>query len=551
MHLHFLTLKRQADFLQERISSAVIQDSFTQTKNEWILQLDLPDGNEKYLQLSCHPRFPFIILNDSIKWQKNSTTVMEELLGLKISNLKIIPGERIIRMHFENTDLRLIIHFFTTNSNFFIVNEGDLIINSFKKSKALKETAYSIPESIQTDISSISSSQLIKVIRSNSERSLLPFLKKNFLHLNQTVLNEIFFRLEIPKNTSSEKLEDKDLIKLYAATTSFLKQCEADPPRIYFQEKLPYVFSLTQLDHLKNFENEFFEDINSAIRFFNFQSLKYQTLIQKKNTYKKSLTQRIEFLEKTLMKLQQRQDQPEKKEYFQKIGQLILAQPQAIKPGAKSVQLTDYYDPKLSTIQVQVNPDLNAQENAESYFQKAKNFDQKLLKRKQRAKEIQAQLKDLLRLIENLQSIDSYQELEKIELKLKSENLLQKSEVEAVKLRLPYKKLMFKDWEIWIGRSARDNDAMTFKYTHKEDWWLHVQGYSGSHVVIRNPKRKEDIPQNVLQYAARLAITNSEAKHASYVPVVYTRVKYVRKPRKSSPGTVLPIQTKTIYADPL
>jgi predicted ribosome quality control (RQC) complex YloA/Tae2 family protein len=194
---------------------------------------------------------------------------------------------------------------------------------------------------------------------------------------------------------------------------------------------------------------------------------------------------------------------------------------------------------------------LIAQENAESYFQKAKNFDRKLLKRKQRAKEIQAQLKNLLRLNENLQSIDSYKELEKIELKLKSENLLQKSEVEAAKLRLPYKKFIYKEWEIWVGKSARDNDMMTFKYAQKEDWWLHVQGYSGSHVVIRNPKRKEDIPQNVLQHAARLSITNSEAKHARYVPVVYSKVKYVRKPRKSAPGTVLPIQTKTIYTDPL
>lgn len=551
MHLHFLTLKRQTNFLKEKISGAIIHDSFTQVKNEWILQLDLPDGDEKYLQLSCHPRFPFVILNESIKRQKNSTSVMELLLKLKIKDFDIIPGERILRIDFENSDLKLLIHLFTTNSNFFIVDKSNRIVNSFKKNKALKQTAYSIPDSIQNDIFSISTSQFLKLIKSTSEESLLTFLKKNFYHLNQTVLNEIFFRLDISKNAPIEKLEDNQLKKIYTEVIAFLKQCEKDNPVIYFEDKLPSVFSLTQLDYLQNLENEVFDDINAAIRFFNFQSIKYQILIQKKNSYKKSLTQRIEFLEKTLAKLGEKQDQPEKKEYYQKIGKLILAQPQVIKSGDKIVHLTDYYDPQLSTIQIQIEPNLNVQENAERYFQKAKNFDQKQLKKKQRAKEIQSQLKHLLQLNENLHTVDSYKELEKIEAKLKSENLIQKSETEAVQLRLPYKRYNFKDWEIWVGRSARDNDAMTFKHAHKEDWWLHVQGYSGSHVVIRNLHRRDDLPPNVLQYAASLAITNSEAKHASYVPVIYTKVKYVRKAHKSPPGTVIPNRTKTIYADPI
>lgn len=551
MHLHFLTLKRQANYLKKNISGAFILNSFTQVKNEWILQLVLPDDNEKFLQLSCHPHFPFVILNDSIKKQKNSTIVMEELQNLKINDLKIVPGERIFRMDFEKSDLRLMIHLFTTNSNSFIVNRDNLIINSFKKSKVFKETTHKIPDSIQTDICSISHSQFLKIVKNKSEISLLPFLKRNFYHLNQTVLNEIFFRLEIPKSASIEKLEDDQLKTIHAEVISLLNQCEKDNPIIYFENKLPDVLSLTHLDHLQNDENEMFEDINSAIRFFNFQSLKYQTLIQKKKVYSKSLKQRIEFLEKTLKNLKEKQDSPEKKEHLQKIGQLILAQPQVIKPGTTSVQLTDYFNPKLSTIQIQIDPDLNAQENAERYFQKAKNFDQKQLKRKQRAKEIQSQLKHLIQIRENLQSIDSNKELEKIETKLKSENLLQKSETEAVQMRLPYKKFIFKDWEIWVGRSARDNDTMTFKHAHKEDWWLHVQGYSGSHVVIRDPHRRKDIPPKVLQYAASLAITHSEAKHASYVPVVYTKVKYVRKPRKSVSGTVIPNQTKTIYADPI
>src|SRR5690625_7019932 len=38
---------------------------------------------------------------------------------------------------------------------------------------------------------------------------------------------------------------------------------------------------------------------------------------------------------------------------------------------------------------------------------------------------------------------------------------------------------------ILIGRNARDNDAITFGIARSRDIWLHVQGYRGSHVIIR------------------------------------------------------------------
>jgi len=47
------------------------------------------------------------------------------------------------------------------------------------------------------------------------------------------------------------------------------------------------------------------------------------------------------------------------------------------------------------------------------------------------------------------------------------------------------------------------------------------------------------------------AVTFSQARHAQYVPVLVTQVKYVRKSRKSPPGSVIPQRTKTIFADPL
>lgn len=551
MHNHHLTLEHQAGFIRERITGATIQDSFTQVKNEWILHLSYPDNEESYLHLSCHAHFPFIVMTDSIRREKNSTTVMEELLQLKIADLRIVPGERILEMTFHRTRQSLMIHLFTTNSNFFLIDESRRIINSFKKSKSLKGTTYSIPESTRLDITAIPPSEFAEMAKSESGTQLLRFLKKNFSHFNQTVSNELLFRQGILPDVIIKDLAPDQLMRLHAEAIDFFKECKKGQPRIYFREGLPHILSLTHLKHLSDLQNEAFDDINSALRFFNFQSIKNQVMIRKKNSYSKSLAQRIQHLEKTSQKLADRKARPNKKEYYTKIAQLILAQPQTVKKGESAAELVDYFDPQLPMIEVQINPKLNAQENAEAFFAKARNFDENLLKRERRVRDIQAQLKNLNQLKKELEGIDSYKELEKIELKLKSENLIPKSEAEATQLRLPYKKFTFGNWEIWVGRSAKDNDAMTFKHAHKEDWWLHVQGYSGSHVVIRNPQRRIVVPPDILQRAASLAVTHSDAKHASYVPVIYTKVKFVRKPRKSALGSVTPSQTKTIYADPI
>jgi predicted ribosome quality control (RQC) complex YloA/Tae2 family protein len=551
MHLHFITLKRQTDFLLETIAGAVIRDSFTQVKNEWVLRLALPNEENSFLQLSCHPRFPFVVTNESINRQRNSTTVLGELLGSRISRLRIIPGERILETLLDKRGQRLVIHLFTTNSNFFLIDESSRIVNCFKKSKALKGMTYSIPENNRFDITAITSTQFAEKAKQESQIQLSIFLKKNFFHFNQTVLRELFFRHRTVSDTLIKDLSSDQLRGIYLGAIDFLKECEKSQPRIYFQDGLPHIFSLSHLKHLANMNSESFEDINSAIRFFSFQSIKNQVLIQRKNSYMKSLTHRIQYLENTSKKLVHPKEQTDKKAYYAKIAKLILAQPKALKKGATTADLVDYYDPQLAVIHVKINPKLNARENAEVFFSSARNFDEKRFKKKQRARAIEAQLKRLNRLKETLATADSPKALERITLKLKSDNLIPKSEVEARKLRLPFKKFSFKSWEIWIGRSAKDNDEMTFRHAHKEDWWLHVQGYSGSHVVIRNPGKHKGLPPDVLQRAASLAITNSDAKHASYVPVVYTKVKFVRKPRKSAPGNVVPSQTKTIYADPM
>ena len=103
---------------------------------------------------------------------------------------------------------------------------------------------------------------------------------------------------------------------------------------------------------------------------------------------------------------------------------------------------------------------------------------------------------------------------------------------------------------ILVGRNTEGNDYLTVHLARSQDLWLHVQGASGSHVVVRGPNRTGDVPRRTLIQAAQLAAYYSQARNDGKVAVDYTLRKYVRKPRKAKPGLVTISQERTIIVSP-
>ena len=69
------------------------------------------------------------------------------------------------------------------------------------------------------------------------------------------------------------------------------------------------------------------------------------------------------------------------------------------------------------------------------------------------------------------------------------------------------------------------------------DWWFHVRGMPGSHVVLKVPAG-EDPHKDILKMAASIAAYYSKGKTGGVVAVSYTRARYVTKPQGAKPGTV-------------
>jgi predicted ribosome quality control (RQC) complex YloA/Tae2 family protein len=104
-------------------------------------------------------------------------------------------------------------------------------------------------------------------------------------------------------------------------------------------------------------------------------------------------------------------------------------------------------------------------------------------------------------------------------------------------------------YEILVGRASKDNDNLTFRIARPNDLWLHAGDYPGSHVVVRNPTRKE-IPQRTIIEAAQLAGRFSQASEDAKVVIHYTERKFLSKPKGAAPGLVRMSSFRSITVEP-
>ena len=91
-------------------------------------------------------------------------------------------------------------------------------------------------------------------------------------------------------------------------------------------------------------------------------------------------------------------------------------------------------------------------------------------------------------------------------------------------------------WEVLAGLTDSDNDRLSLREARPNDFWFHVRGMPGSHVVLRVPG--EDPGRDILKLAAAIAAYHSKARNASEVAVSCTRASNVGKPRGAAPGSV-------------
>ena len=97
---------------------------------------------------------------------------------------------------------------------------------------------------------------------------------------------------------------------------------------------------------------------------------------------------------------------------------------------------------------------------------------------------------------------------------------------------------------ILVGRNAQQNDRLTFTVAKPDDYWMHVRGAPGSHVLVHCPQGEPSA--ETLAAAARLAGHFSTLRGERAVDVIVTQRRHVTRPRAGRPGQVLVRQEEVL-----
>jgi len=239
-------------------------------------------------------------------------------------------------------------------------------------------------------------------------------------------------------------------------------------------------------------------------------------------------------------------------EEHKRTGDLLLANIATAERDGNKVRIVDYYADGGPSIELEVDENRSLQDEAAARFRqytKAKHAADEIA---ERLKQIERETGNLERRLQQLDAIIQSRDeaaLDTFEKPAPAPTVTPKKSRKPEKISGVRRYLSTDGYEILVGRAARDNDNLTFRVAQPNDLWMHAGDYPGSHVVVRNPTRKE-IPHRTIIEAAQLAGKFSQASEDSKVVIHYTERKFLSKPKGAAPGLVRLSRFRSITVEP-
>jgi len=227
-------------------------------------------------------------------------------------------------------------------------------------------------------------------------------------------------------------------------------------------------------------------------------------------------------------------------------GELLKCQLRAVPPRAASVALPNLFAPDEPDVVVPLLPNLSPRQNMERYFRRYKKLSASRTQGEARLADARRRLDAIDADATAVQEALTVAELEDLTTVV---GLPAKGGKPRRRRAEPFHRFVSADGlAILVARNSRANDELTFRTARGNDQWLHVEGYTGSHVVVRVPKGKS-MPKETLLDAATLAVHFSQLRRSGGGPVAYCACRNVAKPKGAGPGQVLYTQSKTLHLD--
>ncbi|UNC92802.1 Rqc2 family fibronectin-binding protein [Candidatus Contubernalis alkaliaceticus] len=573
-----LVLAATTHQLQEKILGKKIERVLQPSRYEINLLIRQQDRHR--LLISANPMSHRIHLTDRVKENpKNPPSfcmlLRKHLTGGKITGIKQEGTDRVLRLNIRTRDefdlmeeKVLVLEFMGKHSNIILLDDQETILGSIKTIPpavsrhriVLPGKPYVAPpyqEKINLNgLNNIPREELTEKILSQEGKNISMALIGVFNGLDPLLAGEIAHKASLDPRSKVEHLSPEKIEKLYETLCSLGDTVRNNlwEPTIVINES-GYFKEFTCLD-LKSVPSTFkknFKNMNKLLNtFFSFKEKQQKTDSLKQNLLS-IVEEEIKKIKIKEEKLQLKLKLAEKAEKLRLWGDLLTSQMYLVQRGFEQVELVNFYDPEQKKIIIPLDPKLSPGANAQKLFKRYRKYKKALPLLKKELTKISRE-KSYLEGVRFSVEIVRPEDLEYIKEELTKEGYLKKPSTRKgtpekkrdERKSEPAKFLSSEGFDIFVGKNNYQNEHLTLKMASKEDLWFHVKDIPGSHVVVKgNP-----IPPQTLQEAAILAAYYSKGAGSSNVPVDYTLVKHVRKPRGAKPGMVIYDHHKTLYVTP-
>lgn len=530
--------------------------------------LKVSKGEENYyLLLSAHANYFRINLIEQLPKSKEdkqfhfANVLIEQIMYGEISKVEQLGYDRIVKIWIEpsRTILEepnriLIGEFMGKHSNIILVNEdtGE-IIESIKHidhtmsryRQVLPGLDYELPPQQDKIAPYELTESMLENLIEESSKSMWKTLFQNIDGLSPTLAKEISIR--------AESEEPKEVWLAFREVLKYFEP-ENQNPQVLVENSKVITSSVMPLYQFPDAYSLHFEKFSEAVEYYYQQVICEEKERSERNALKQALEKQKKDIEKKLENFSKKLENSENAERYKLMGELLTANLYRIKRGQSEVEVENYYEPESQKITIELDPSISPSANAQRYF--------KLYNKAKRSKEIIERLieenkelfSSILEYETKVEEAESLSELKEIRRELEKRDWIKKKKKrkkEKEKKESPFLKLTSPDdFQVYVGRNSKENDVLIREVATKHDMWLHAKQIPGSHVLVRNPEKKPGIPMPTLLFAAKIAAYYSKAKHSTTVPVDYTWVKYVVKPKGAEPGFVTYTHEKTLFVKP-
>lgn len=240
-------------------------------------------------------------------------------------------------------------------------------------------------------------------------------------------------------------------------------------------------------------------------------------------------------------------EQARKLEQLRWEGEMIFAYLHLVQPRQAELKIED--DERIITL----NPMLTAVENAQERFRAYDKAKSAIEGVPERLHAVELRLAGLDEMIALLELAEGFEAIETIAQEAAEQGFLPQRTPASGKHAKPKRAAPLRvessdGYTIYVGRSAGQNEQVTFKLGAPDDLWLHARGIPGAHVLIKSGGRA--IPEQTLQQAAGLAAYYSRNREDGAVEIDLARRSQVRRIRGGPIGLVSYHAESTIRANP-